>query len=123
MGYVDLEYVMWHSDLAEASQARLARQRQDAESALQAEEARSVRSAPSTLTPAMASIARRRLQADMEQRQIDELRKLADAARQAVQEIAEAEGFDFVVHDAVFVQPPHDLTQRVLVLMRQHAHR
>ncbi|MDQ0035031.1 Skp family chaperone for outer membrane proteins [Variovorax boronicumulans] len=59
----------------------------------------------------------------MEHRQIDELRKLADAARQAVQKIAEAEGLDFVVHDAVFVQPPHDITQRVLMLMRQQAHR
>ncbi|MDP9897221.1 Skp family chaperone for outer membrane proteins [Variovorax boronicumulans] len=123
MAYVDLEYVLWHSDLAEAAQARLAQQRRDAELALQAEETRSARSAPSTLAPAKASIARRRLQADMEQRQIDELRKLADAARQAVQEIAKAEGFDFVVHDAVFVQPLHDITQRVLMLMRQQAHR
>jgi len=120
MGYVDLEYLVWHSDLARAAQERLQHERLRAEAALQAREARV---GPSTLTPALAAIARRRLQADMERRQIEELQKLADAAMQAARRVGSAEGFDLVVHDALFVGASQDITQRVLVLMREQANR
>jgi outer membrane protein len=115
VGYVDLGRVMWRSDLSQAAHERLRQQRVRLEAQRMASAAARGRAARSVEREALE---RQAIEAEMERRQIAELQRLHEAAVRAVRQIAQAEQLDAVLDEAAYIDPKHDLTPRVLALMR-----
>ena len=57
---------------------------------------------------------RRELQEDSTSRRNEELQQLIERTNRAVKTLAEAEKFDLIVQEAVYVNPKHDITDKVL---------
>jgi len=60
---------------------------------------------------------RRGFQEDLAARKNDELQQLLAGANKVIKQVAEAEKFDLVLQDAVYVNPKHDITDKVLKIM------
>jgi outer membrane protein len=60
---------------------------------------------------------RRSFQEDLTARKNDELQQLLADANKVVKQVAEAEKYDLVLQDAVYVNPKHDITDKVLKIM------
>jgi outer membrane protein len=58
--------------------------------------------------------AQRELKEDFEIRNSEEIRGLTDRANRIIKRIAEAEKFDLILQEAVFVSPNIDITDRVI---------
>ena len=56
----------------------------------------------------------REFREDLNQRRSEELARVVDRANQIIKQIAEAEGFDLIIQEAVVVSPRVDITDRVL---------
>jgi len=57
---------------------------------------------------------RRELQEDANQRKNEELATVVEAANRVIRQIAEAEKFDLILQDAVYVSPRIDITDKVI---------
>lgn len=57
---------------------------------------------------------RREFQEDLNARKNEELQQVVDRANRAVKQIAESENYDMIVQEAVYVNPRHDITDKVL---------
>ena len=57
---------------------------------------------------------RREFQEDLNARKNEELQQVVDRANRAVKQIAESDGYDMIVQEAVYVNPKHDITDKVL---------
>ncbi len=57
---------------------------------------------------------RREFQEDLNNRKNEELQSLIDRANRAVKTLAEAEKFDLIVQEAVYINPKHDITDKVI---------
>jgi len=57
---------------------------------------------------------RREFQEDLNNRKNEELQLLIDRANRAVKALAEAEKFDLIVQEAVYINPKHDITDKVI---------
>ena len=57
---------------------------------------------------------RREFQEDLNARKNEELQQVVDRANRAVKQIAESEHYDMIVQEAVYVNPKHDITDKVL---------
>ena len=57
---------------------------------------------------------RREFQEDLNARKNEELQQVVDRANRAVKQIAETDGYDMIVQEAVYVNPKHDITDKVL---------
>jgi outer membrane protein len=57
---------------------------------------------------------RREFQEDLNARKNEELQLVIQRANKVIQEIAVAEKYDFVFQDAVYVNPKHDMTDKVI---------
>lgn len=57
---------------------------------------------------------RREFQEDLNARKNEELQQVVDRANRAVKQIAESENYDIIVQEAVYVNPKHDITDKVL---------
>jgi outer membrane protein len=60
---------------------------------------------------------RRSFQEDLAARKNDELQQLLANANKVVKQVAETEKYDLVLQDAVYVNPKHDITDKVLKIM------
>jgi len=60
---------------------------------------------------------RRGFQEDLAARKNDELQQLLAGANKVIKQVAEAEKYDLVLQDAVYVNPKHDITDKVLKIM------
>lgn len=60
---------------------------------------------------------RRGFEEDLTARKNDELQQLLADANKVVKQVAEAEKYDLVLQDAVYVNPKHDITDKVLKIM------
>ena len=60
---------------------------------------------------------RRSFQEDLNARKNEELQQLLTSANKVIKQVAEAEKYDLVLQDAVYVDPKHDITDRVLKIM------
>ena len=60
---------------------------------------------------------RRAFQEDLNARKNEEWQLLIEAANKVVKQVAEAENYDLVLQDAVYVNPKHDLTDKVLSIL------
>ena len=57
---------------------------------------------------------RREFQEDLGNRKNEELAKVLDQANKIVQQVAEAEQYDVILQEAVYVNPKHDITDKVI---------
>ncbi len=59
----------------------------------------------------------RELAEDVNQRQNEEFAKVVNKANRVIRQLAEAQGFDLIVQEAVYVSPRVDLTDQVIALL------
>ncbi len=57
---------------------------------------------------------RREFQEDLNSRKNEELQQVIERANRVVKSIAETEKYDLIVQEAVYVNPKHDITDKVL---------
>ncbi len=59
----------------------------------------------------------REFQEDLSGRRNEELQQLLDKATKAVKQVAEAEKYDVVIQEAVYISAKHDITDKVLKIL------
>ena len=57
---------------------------------------------------------RREFQEDLNARKNEELQQVIERANRVVKALAEAEKYDLILQEAVYVNPKHDITDKVL---------
>ncbi|MRD48159.1 OmpH family outer membrane protein [Caenimonas koreensis] len=57
---------------------------------------------------------RREFQEDLNARKNEELQQVLERANRVVKQVAEAEKYDLVLQEAVYVNPKHDITDKVI---------
>lgn len=57
---------------------------------------------------------RREFQEDLNSRKNEELQGVLERANRVVRQVAEAEKYDLILQDAVYINPKHDITDKVL---------
>lgn len=60
---------------------------------------------------------RREFQEDLNVRKNEELQLVLERANKVVKQVAEAEKYDLVVQDVVYINPKHDITDKVLKVL------
>ncbi len=56
----------------------------------------------------------REFQEDLNARKNEELARVLEQANRVVQQVAEAEKYDVILQEAVYVNPKHDITDKVI---------
>jgi outer membrane protein len=64
---------------------------------------------------------RREFQEDLNSRKNEELQQVIQRANKVIKEMAIAEKFDFIFQDAVYVNPKHDVTDKVIKALNASA--
>ena len=57
---------------------------------------------------------RREFQEDLAQRRNEELQQIIERANRVIKQIAEAEKYDLILQEAVYIAPKHDITDKVI---------
>ncbi len=57
---------------------------------------------------------RREFQEDLNARKGEELQQVLERANRVVKQVAEAEKYDLVIQEAVYINPKHDITEKVI---------
>jgi outer membrane protein len=57
---------------------------------------------------------RREFQEDLNARKNEELQQVLDRANRVVRQVAEAEKYDVILQEAVYINPKHDITDKVI---------
>ena len=57
---------------------------------------------------------RREFQEDLNARKNEELQQVLERANRVVKQVAEAEKYDVVLQEAVYINPKHDITDKVI---------
>jgi outer membrane protein len=57
---------------------------------------------------------RREFQEDLNARKNEELQQVLDRANRVVKQVAEAEKYDLILQEAVYINPRHDITDKVI---------
>ncbi|OBS31954.1 hypothetical protein A9O67_10985 [Tepidimonas fonticaldi] len=57
---------------------------------------------------------RREFQEDLAQRRNEELQQVIERANRVIKQIAEAEKYDLILQEAVYIAPRHDITDKVI---------
>jgi outer membrane protein len=60
---------------------------------------------------------RREFQEDLNARKNEELQQVLERANKVVKQVAEAERYDLILQEAVYVNPKHDITDKVLKVL------
>lgn len=60
---------------------------------------------------------RREFQEDLNARKNEELQQVLERANRVVKQVAEAEKYDVVLQEAVYINPKHDITDKVIKAM------
>ena len=66
---------------------------------------------------------RREFQEDLNPRKNEELQQVLERANRVVKSVAEAEKYDLVLQEAVYVNPKHDITEKVIKALNAGATR
>lgn len=141
VGYINTQTITTQSNPAKAAQVKLEqefskRQKElvDLQAALKAFGEKFDRDAP-TLSESQrvsrqkegADMARdlqrrqREFQEDLNGRRNEELQQVLDRATKAVKQVADAEKYDMVVQEVVYVNTKHDITEKVLKILNSAA--
>ena len=57
---------------------------------------------------------RREFQEDLNLRKNEELQQVLERANRVIRQVAEAEKFDLIIQEAVYINPKHDITEKVI---------
>lgn len=57
---------------------------------------------------------RREFQEDLNQRKNEELQQVLERANRIIKQVAEAEKYDLIIQEAVYINPKHDITGKVI---------
>jgi outer membrane protein len=57
---------------------------------------------------------RREFQEDLNARKNEELQQVLDRANRVVKQVAEQEKYDLILQEAVYINPKHDITDKVI---------
>ena len=134
MGYVNPDRVVRDSAAAKAAQGRLEQEFlkrekdvKDQETSLKGASEKFDREAPTLSETQRASRQRqlvdqdrdfqrkrREFQEDLNLRRSEELQKVYESAGKAIKQVAEAEKYDVILQDAAYVNPKHDITEKVI---------
>jgi outer membrane protein len=66
---------------------------------------------------------RREFQEDLNARKNEELQQVLERANKVVKQVAEAEKYDLILQEAVYVNPKHDITEKVIKVLNSAAAR
>ncbi|MBD3892751.1 OmpH family outer membrane protein [Hydrogenophaga sp.] len=134
VGFVNTERIFREANLAKAAQAKLEQEFSRREREIQAQgvqlraaSERFERELP-TLSEAQRVARQRQLveqdrdfqrkqrefQEDLNLRRNEELQAVLERANRVIRQIAEAEKYDLVIQEAVYIHPRHDITDKVL---------
>lgn len=134
VGFVNQDRILREANMAKAAQAKLEQEfgRREKEvtdlgTALRSASERFEREAP-TLSESQRAARqrqlieqdrefqrkRRELQEDANNRKSEELQQFFDRANRAVKQVAEAEKYDVILQEAVYINPKHDITDKVI---------
>jgi len=134
IGFVNLERILRDSNSAKAAQTKLEQEFSRREKEVQglAAQLKSAsekfeREAP-TLPESQRTTRQRQLveqdrdfqrkqrefQEDLNMRKNEELQSVLERANRVIRQVAEAEKFDLVIQEAVYINPKHDITDKVL---------
>lgn len=134
IGFVNLERILRDSNSAKAAQTKLEQEFSRREKEVQglAAQLKSAsekfeREAP-TLPEGQRTTRQRQLveqdrdfqrkqrefQEDLNMRKNEELQSVLERANRVIRQVAEAEKFDLVIQEAVYINPKHDITDKVL---------
>ena len=134
VGFVNTDRIFREANTAKAAQAKLEQEfaRREKElnelgSALKAASERFEREAPtlSEMQRAQRQKAlidqdrefqrkRREFQEDLNARKNEELQQVLDRANRVVKQVAEQEKYDLILQEAVYINPKHDITDKVI---------
>lgn len=64
---------------------------------------------------------RREFQEDLNSRKNEELQQVLERANKVVKQVAEAEKYDVVIQEAVYINPKHDITDKVIKALNNNA--
>lgn len=137
VGYINTQRVTTESTPAKAAQAKLEqefskRQRDlgDLQASLKSFGEKFERDAPTLTESQRASRQKefadqsrdlqrkqREFQEDLNGRRNEELQTVLDKANKAVKQVAEADKYDLVIQEAVYINPKHDITDKVLKIL------
>jgi len=134
IGFVNTDRIFREASLAKAAQAKLEqeflrreKEVQNLASQLKAASEKFEREAP-TLAESQRVVRQRQLitqdqefqrkqrefQEDLNLRKNEELQAVLERANRVIKQIAEAEKYDLVIQEAVYINPKHDITDKVL---------
>ena len=134
IGFVNTERIFREANLAKAAQVKLEQEfsRREKEvqglaAALKTASEKFEREAPTLPESQRASRQRqlvdldrdfqrkqREFQEDLNLRKNEELQQVLERANRVVKQVAEAEKYDLVIQEAVYINPKHDITDKVL---------
>ncbi len=134
IGFVNTERIFREANLAKAAQTKLEQEfsRREKEvqglaAALKAASEKFEREAPTLPESQRASRQRqlvdmdrdfqrkqREFQEDLNLRKNEELQQVLERANRVIKQVAEAEKYDLVIQEAVYINPKHDITDKVL---------
>jgi len=140
-GFVNTDRILREADTAKAAQAKLEaefskrdKELRDMGAAMKAASDKFERDAP-TMSESQRQARQRQLadqdrdlqrknrefQEDLNARKNEELAHVLDKANRVVKRMAEAENYDVILQEAVYVNPKHDITDKVLKAMNASA--
>jgi len=140
-GFVNTDRILREADTAKAAQAKLEaefskrdKELRDMGAAMKAASDKFERDAP-TMSESQRQARQRQLadqdrdlqrknrefQEDLNARKNEELAHVLDKAKRVVKQMAEAENYDVILQEAVYVNPKHDITDKVLKAMNASA--
>ena len=140
-GFVNTDRILREADTAKAAQAKLEaefskrdKELRDMGAAMKAASDKFERDAP-TMSESQRQARQRQLadqdrdlqrknrefQEDLNARKNEELAQVLDKANRVVKQMAEAENYDVILQEAVYVNPKHDITDKVLKAMNASA--
>jgi outer membrane protein len=127
IGIVNLDRIVRESGPAKAAQTKLEvefgkreKELNDLGNQIKASSDRLEREGP-TLPESQRSARQKQLvdqdrefQQDLNNRKNEELQSIIDRANRAVKALAESEKFDLIIQEAVYINPKHDITEKVI---------
>ena len=127
IGFVNTDRIFKEAATAKAAQSKLEKELIDLGASIKAIADKLERDAP-TLSESQRATRqkqlveqdrdfqrkRREFQEDLNSRKNEELQMVLERANRVVKQVAEAEKFDLVLQDAVYVNPKHDITDKVI---------
>lgn len=112
---LEQEFVKREKEIAElGNQLKAASERLEREAPTLAESQRASRQKQLVDQDREFQRKRREFQEDLNSRKNEELQLIIDRANRAVKALAEAEKYDLIIQEAVYINPKHDITEKVI---------